>query len=112
MAGSDRVIRNMQNWLERTKAQIYALAEAYSAQMEAYAKPNAPWTDRTSHARQNLFGYVRETEEQIQARIAHGEEYGVYLELLRQGKYAILRPTVNRFFGDFIRDVKRVINAR
>lgn len=113
MAGSEEVIRNMMDWERRTRAKLRALGDRYAASMEAYAKPNAPWQDRTSHARQGLFGEAAEFDDDtLRVRAAHTVEYGVYLELCNSGKYAILDPTVKLYAPDFFRDAERMVSGR
>lgn len=112
MAGADNVIANMHAWERRIMAALRALGHNYAAQMEGYAKPNASWKDDTTHARQGLFGDVREYGDALKIRISHTEEYGVYLELCNSGKYAILEPTVKKFAPDFFQDVEKVAKGK
>lgn len=111
MAGSDTVNRNLLEWTDRRKAAIRAFAERTASDMEAYAKPNAPWQNRTGNARQGLFGYAFERDTQLILRIAHSVDYGVYLELAHQAKYAILEPTAKRFAPQFFEDVQRLVRG-
>lgn len=112
MSGSDKVVANMQAWEQRLRASLKALGDQYGSQMEAHAKPNAPWTDRTGHARGGLFGEAKEFADKLRTRISHTEEYGVYLELCNSGKYAILEPTAKKFAPDFFRDAERVAKGK
>ena len=109
MAGSVEVNRNMRMAAERQKAALYALALRYAAQMEAYAKATAKWQDITSMARKGLFGYALPRDKVLLLRIAHSMDYGVYLELTNQGRYAVLSPTVKRFAADFMEDAQKVV---
>ena len=80
-----------------TKAQtaIYMYASEGAKKFENYAKNNRPWTDRTGQARQRLNGYVETMPGKVRINIAHGVDYGIYLELCHERKYAILQRTVN-----------------
>lgn len=109
MAGSDQVINNTEQWLNRTAAAAYALSQHYSGEMEGYAKAHAPWTDRTGHARQGLFGSVHVEGPMIKTRISHSMAYGPYLELAMHGAYSILKPTVTRMAPDYYRDLQRLV---
>lgn len=62
---------------------------------ENYAKQNRPWTDRTGQARQRLTGWVEMFSDKIRIHIGHGVDYGIYLELANQRRFAILQQTVN-----------------
>ena len=81
-------------FIERKKAGLYALLQNWAGQLESYAKLNAPWTDRTGHARQGLHAGVDIQDDQFVLYLSHGVEYGIWLELKNSGKYAIVRPTV------------------
>ena len=82
-------------YLERKKAGLYALLQNWAGKMEGYAKTHAPWTDRTSHARQSLHGGVDTRGDQQVLYLSHGVEYGINLELDHGGNYAIVGPTAD-----------------
>lgn len=98
MAGSTQVIANLNAWYARKLAGLLALAKGPIAKglLEAQAKTNAPWTDRTSLARQGLRGDAELQGNELVIYIAHSVDYGIYLELSNAGKYAILKPTIER----------------
>jgi len=111
MAGADEVIRNLDAWFERTEAALHALGEHYGAKMEAEAKQEARWQDRTGDARRGMFGSVEQREAAMLVRLAHSEQHGVYLEMAMQGRFSIIEPTVKRNAPNLIRDAERVING-
>ena len=89
---------------------IFAIAQRWAPEIEAWMKANAPWTDRTSNARQGLYAkpehFVREMVEII---LAHGVEYGQYLELSNAGRFAIVNPAIDRFGPLVWQDVVRML---
>src|SRR5690606_40915510 len=93
MAGGDRVIANLDRWVDRKQAAMVALARRWSVDLEGQMRDTAPWTDRTGAARAGLFSDVRVGPDELSIILAHGVDYGVYLELANNGKYAILWPT-------------------
>jgi hypothetical protein len=111
LPGADQVNRNLMALADRQKAALLALSEQYAARMEAYAKANKRWQDRTGNARQGLFGYSIMRDQSLITRVAHTVDYGVYLELANQGRFAILLPTVRRFVADYLEDAKRVMSG-
>lgn len=111
--GSEEIGRNMQAWAQRLMAAHKALGDRYAATMEADAKPNASWEDRTGHARQGIFGETAVfSDETLRVRVAHTMEYGVHLELANSGRYAILEPTVKKHAPDFFQDAERIVKGR
>lgn len=98
------------------------LLNAWAPQIESAAKTGAPWTDRTGNARQSLAAYavkvardrpvqavaVGRGERQVGTTynpgvggwaliLRHGMSYGRALELNRQGRYAIVEPTLQQY---------------
>lgn len=70
-------------------------AAAYTAtHAEGYMKDNAPWTDRTSAARNGLGTQVVVSTNKVAIVLFHTVAYGVFLELRWDGKYAIIEPTM------------------
>ena len=93
---------------------VELLCENGSQRMEKYAKENRPWKDQTGNARQRLKGSWEKDSDGYKIKIAHGVEYGVWLEFARERRYAILMPTVEKVgrgeilpaFRNFIDKVK------
>lgn len=63
-------------------------------------KTKAPWTDRTTNARNGLNSKVDHHGEsaigfaQHDITFAHGMDYGIWLEVAHSGQYQIIMPTV------------------
>ena len=108
MAGEAQVIANLNAWHARTAAAVVALAQNWAAQMEASAKQNARWTDRTSHARHGLFGTVEVRGNRVFILLGHSVDYGVFLELAHDGRYAILKPTIDAAVPEIYRTYQRL----
>jgi hypothetical protein len=74
---------------------VEALLLFYGPQVEAWMKHNAPWTDRTGNARQSLNHTVERGDHEVALTLAHGVDYGIYLEERNGGHFAILRPAID-----------------
>lgn len=69
------------NWLERKVAGMGMLLEGVICPMLVnQAKTKAYWKDRTGHARQNINGGVEGNNSEFELYLAHGTEYGEWLE--------------------------------
>lgn len=82
-----------------TKAQaaLRMYAETAAQKLEGSARENAPWTDRTSAARNRLNCKVEDQGNGAQLlALSHGVDYGLWLELAHEKNYAILQPTINK----------------
>lgn len=80
---------------------LKTLGGTAGAKMESYAKTNRKWTDRTGNARQGLVGSTELTSEYLMADISHQMDYGVFLELSHQKKYAILEESLEQYYPEF-----------
>lgn len=101
--GIDEVIKNLKNFVPRLKAALALDAENIAANMEAWAKNNAPWTDQTGDARDFIKQTVKWTNADIlMVSLSHNVNYGIYLELCNEGKYAILEKAIAEFGPKFM----------
>lgn len=66
------------------------------SQMEATMREEALWADRTGAARAGLTATVEEADGVVSMILEHGVEYGFWLEVIQNGRFAILGPTMER----------------
>lgn len=77
----------------RTATLMFAIREAQ--QLRSYMQINRPWTDRTGEAKRRLNAVVsQESEDAIRITLAHGVDYGYWLEVAHERKYSIIGPTI------------------
>ncbi|MDR2095723.1 MAG: hypothetical protein LBP76_09440 [Treponema sp.] len=86
-----------QEWYEKRLQKTAEYALGVSAQMEQWAKANAPWKDQTGDARNSLQGGVELHEKSLNIWVGQGKAYGVYLEKDHDKKYAICEPTIKHY---------------
>lgn len=83
---------------ERTDRGVAAAVEFWDSRIEAYMKINAPWTDRTSNARNGLYAKAgHEKGKRHWIELGHRVQYGIWLEIRFAGKYAIVFPSLVLF---------------
>lgn len=114
----------------KVRAAVVAVAQFIGAKMEAYAKANAPWADRTANARQGLFYAVdsetggevsgsanlggQESEaigaakDVVALYLSHSMSYGKWLELCNAGKYSIVMRTMEAHYGELMQILKSI----
>jgi hypothetical protein len=81
--------------IDRTaQVAIGAAMEFHASRGLAWARQNAPWTDRTTNARNSLFARTLNSGKKFQIIFGHGVPYGIWLEVRFAGRYQIIRPTV------------------
>lgn len=86
-----------------------ALADVGAKKMEAYAKINARWTDRTGNARLRLRGSYEKIDNELHIVISHGVEYGIWLELAHEKRFAILLETLTNTSPEIIQGFQGLI---
>lgn len=111
MAGLGEVLANLNKWAMDKRIACEAVSAVTAANMTNYAKLNKRWKDRTGNARARLHGgFYWEDTNILKTYIAHGMEYGIYLELKYDGKYAILEETINAHKNTWYKNIEKVMN--
>lgn len=77
----------------------------------AYARQNAPWTDRTGNARNGLNVRVENSRSGVQMIVAHGVPYGIWLEVRWSGRYQIIRRTVDEMGPQVMATTRQMVAA-
>jgi hypothetical protein len=99
------------NYRQRIEMGIVAIAQRWAPEIENYMKSNAPWTDRTGNARQGLHTEVNHVVgSMVQIILAHGVEYGIWLEVKAAGSWAIVNPSLDHFAPRIWADVRRMLS--
>lgn len=90
----DPLRAKLRNSPERLRRAALLTTHSMSPQIESYMKLNAPWTDRTSNARNGLAARAYEDGDEIGIVLFHQVDYGIWLETRFGGRYAIIDPTI------------------
>lgn len=98
------------NYEKKTEQAIGMYVDMASKKVEASAKADRPWKDRTSRARNGLMTAVDKTKDGYEIVLYHTVEYGVMLELAHQKKYSIIQPTIQKLGPEIIKGFKKVIS--
>lgn len=86
--------RSLAHGSEKVKMAAWLAAQSMAPQVENYAKINAPWTDQTGNARNGLAARPYRSGDEIGIIVYHQVDYGIFLETLYSGKFAIINPTI------------------
>jgi hypothetical protein len=96
-AGMDNLETRIAGFNQQVFKNVVGQALFIEDEMTAYAKKNAPWTDRTGNARAGLHTVHNVGQNFVELTVAHSVPYGIWLEVRWSGKYAIIGPTI--FWG-------------
>ena len=95
---------------QKVNAAVGIYAKTASKKLENHMKQNAPWTDRTGHARQRLTGDAEEVKKGWQITLSHGVDYGIFLELAHEKRFAILAPTIEAKSGEVLKGFEHLMD--
>lgn len=72
--------------------------------VEQHAKQNAPWADRTGQARAGLTAEVSLVMGEVVLTLFHTAEHGQWLEVIQDGRFAIIMPTLEELGPEIMAD--------
>jgi len=112
LKGMGTVLGNLDRWYAEKMAGCEAVGRNIAAKAEGKAKRDRPWTDRSHDARDELHaGTQWDSPTALIIYLAHGVEYGPYLELAHDKKYEIIEKTLNSFRKELLNYVKMIMNS-
>jgi|SRR5882672_3744583 len=85
---------------ERALEQAKKELEDMAPKILQYAKTNAPWSDRTGSARAGLGVEVDIEGSEVILTLSHGVNYGLFLETIQSGEFAIIMPTLEAYAAE------------
>lgn len=100
---------NFKKVSKKMRAGLGLYADTAAKQMEADAKRNRPWTDRTTNARNSTRGDFGWENDKAVIRLSGDVEYYPFLELANEKKYAVLLPTIKKSAAQIIRGFRRIM---
>ena len=117
MTDVTNVNKNIKSIFNRKVQALYALSLYYSSLALNYfrsVQPPTPnqagkfWTNRTGQAALRVFSDAEITAQFISWFMAHGVQYGVYLELANDRKHESIRPIIQRYVERFLQDAQKI----
>lgn len=85
---------------------VLEIANDYSPQIADYMKQNHPWQNRTGEAERQLGSEVIELVNEVVIAFGHGVDYGIFLETMQGGRFAIISPALDIFAVKIWADVQ------
>ena len=108
-----RDVHHMEDKLQRA---LYGVVKYWDGPAERYMKHNAPWTDRTTNARNGLFAIAQRSAQSIAAStfaivLGHTVDYGIYLEAKPkdEGGRPIIWPTIKIYAPKVMKTLAKIM---
>lgn len=95
---------------DRMERAVEAYGQAAGQKLEAHAKENAPWQDRTGIARQTITGGGEWEGDKMRVYVSGNVSYFQYLEFAHEKRYAILNPTVHALESEIVQGMANLLN--
>ena len=101
--------------LDKMSVKLGAVVLMYSttkaSELQSKMKVNRPWTDRTGLAKTLLNAKVSQPSPTIvRITLAHGVNYGIWLELAHEKNYAIIAPTIREEGPRIVEDLNNLMS--
>ncbi len=107
-----KLAKNTKHFPASLDRAVTAAVEYQATRAEGFMKREAPWTDRTSNARNGLFTATQHTPGVSHKIIcAHSVPYGIWLEVRFSGKYAIIPKTLKEQGDELMRLVNKLLSG-
>lgn len=109
ITGLDNILKNMDVYERKIYQAIHGVGDYFAPIVESEAKSNGTWQDHTGNLRQGIHGYVEDVSASIVLLVLqHKMTYGLFVELVSQGKFAILLPTMEQHYNAVMQMVDEV----
>jgi hypothetical protein len=107
---TNRFIKFTTETFERRRAALFALSRFFASEalrkFRSLQYQDSFWQNQTGEAARRVFARGFVDDNIVGWFIAHGVEYGVYLELANNGENAALTKITNMFAEDFFRQAQ------
>jgi hypothetical protein len=108
----EELLRTLAGIPARVNRAAEAALKYHAPRALAYARQNAPWTDRTANARNGLFTTVRKDGATgYVMTLGHSVPYGIWLEVRFSGRFAIIRPTIAHEAPEVFETFRQLVKA-
>jgi hypothetical protein len=100
---------NLKNFDRRARNATKKVLQYQAASSETRMRSTAPWTDRTTNARNGLFAEVLDNGlDSWLLLFSHSVDYGFWLEVINNGEYAAVRPEFLKANREVMRRLSRI----
>lgn len=107
--GTREVINNLNKWAENRMRGIAEFNRFTASKVQSEARGTARWKNITSHARQGLTSEAYAMLPMLFIALFHRVDYGKYLELCNDGKFAIIEEILNKNRLEWLQGVRRLL---
>lgn len=104
-----KLVRGIANCADKAQNAMLLYAQTGALKLQNHARKYAPWTDRTGHARQRLTCEMQVVDAGYLEILSHGVDYGIWLELMQDGRFSIIDPTIVEKGAEVLEGFNRLV---
>ena len=103
--------KNLDKMSVKIGAAVLMYSSTKASELQSKMKLNRPWTDRTGMAKALLTARVSQPNPKtVRITLAHGVDYGIWLELAHEKNYAIIAPTIREESPKVVADLNNLMS--
>lgn len=103
--------KNLDKMSIKLGAVLLMYAATKASELQSKMQINRPWTDRTGMAKALLSARVSQpSKDVVRITLAHGVDYGIWLELANEKNYAIIAPTIREEGPRIVSDLNNLMS--
>ncbi len=108
---SSSLSKNLDKMAVKLGTVLLMYSATKASEIQYKMKVNRPWTDRTGMAKTLLNAKVSQPDKNtIRITLAHGVDYGIWLELAHGKNYAIIAPTIREEGPRIVEDLENLMS--
>jgi hypothetical protein len=107
----DQIRPSLKTASQKGEAYLNRVTTYHALRAEAYARLNAPWTDRSTNARGGLEAVAINRSGHHEIVLYHTMPYGIWLEIRFAGRYAIIRPTIRHEAPEYFETARELLDS-
>ncbi len=108
MAGGKKVTRQLEREFDRRVELSQQVAEDFRERMQAEARQEVPWINRTGYTTEHLFAVTQFTREGVALFLTGQAPWQRFLELAHNQRYAHIRPITEKYARPFFDAISEV----
>lgn len=103
-----QAVAKLRTVLTGINKKVAVYAEYKAAEIENQMKVQAPWTDRTGNARNSIYSFAITEGDETIIYSGIGVDYGKWLEIAHEKRFAIVKPTIDSITPIIKRDLSQI----
>lgn len=102
---------NLITFKNRADVAMEQLVSTNALKLQNYMRENYKWTPRSGRAHQTMTGSYEKQQDGFLIKLSYGVDYGIFLELAHEKKYALTKPTAKEKGPEVMQSFNRLIDG-